>query len=132
MSSRTVTTSMPVQQIRATAEEMIAAGGGKITAATPLLTTAVFRKKFSFVWFVLLLGIFYMIYWFAKRDQTIAVSYCASMDSAIVTIAATGPTAERVKKGVLHLLARHEPLLAPSLAPASVPSLAPTDESAEP
>jgi len=131
MSSSTVTTSMPVQQIRATAEEMIAAGGGKITAAMPLLTTAVLRKKFALVWFVLLLGVFYLIYWFAKRDQTIAVSYSASEGSAIVTIAATGPTAERVKRAILHMLARLEPVPVPSLAPALVPSPAAADESAE-
>ena len=131
MSSSTAATSMPMKQIHATVEEMIAAGGGKITAATPLLTTAVFRKKFSFVWFVLLLGIFYLIYWFTKRDQTIAVSHCATEGSAIVTIAAMGPTAERVKKAILHMLARYEPLAALSVQPALEPHASPTDESAE-
>jgi len=131
MSSTTVTTSMPVEQIQATAEEMVTAGGGKITAATPWLTTAVFHKKFSFVWFVLLLGIFYLIYWFIKRDQTIAVSHCASEGSAIVTIAAMGPSAERVKKAILHMLARYESVPAPSAPPALESAPVPTDESVE-
>lgn len=131
MSSTTVTTPMPVEQIQATAQEMVAAGGGKVTATTPWLTTATFRKEFSWVWFFLLLGIFYLIYWFTKRDQTLAVSHWPAEGSAIVTIAATGPSAERVTRAILHMLARYEPSAGPSVTQALEPAPIPQDELAE-
>jgi len=131
MSASTVTTSMSVEQVQATAEEMAVAGGGKITAATPWLTTAVFRKEFSWIWFILMLGIFYLMYWLTKRDQMLAVSHCASEGSTIVTIAATGPSAERVRNGILHMLARHEPASMPPVSSAAESPSPAEDEAAE-
>ncbi len=69
-------THMPLDEVRALVAREISRHSGTITTSSEGFTSATFPKKFSWLWFLLSFGVFYLIYWLlANRKHTLTVTH---------------------------------------------------------
>jgi hypothetical protein len=91
-----------LQDVQAYVASAIAQRGGKLVSSSPAAMSAEFAKKFSWFWFVVMLGVFYLVYWAVSKEQVLTVTYREAEGVVYGYLQAKGKKASRTARAIQH------------------------------